>query len=116
MGERSTSRIKAGHVQAMIEGKITNLMPALKDAPVATVEKALTAEAVWPGAEFPNAEAKTAAGTEAASNVETFSESKGADSTSNLKITYTNRHYGKYRKNNFFNPRHSSIRWEHVDE
>lgn len=100
----------------MIEGKITNLIRTLKDGPVATVENALTAEAAWPGAEFPIAGAKTAAGTEAASNVETFSESKGAGSTSNLKITYTNRHYGKYQKNNFFNPRPSSARWEHNDE
>ena len=46
----------------MIEDKMTNLMRALKDGPVATAEKALTAEAVWPGAEFPTAEVKTAAG------------------------------------------------------
>ena len=68
MGGKSTSRIKAGHVQAMTEDKITNLMRALKDAPAEIVEKALTAEAVWPGAEFPTAGAKTAVGTEASSN------------------------------------------------
>jgi hypothetical protein len=55
MGGRSTSRIKAGHVQAMIEDKTTNLMRTLKDGPAETAEKALTAEAVWPGAEFPSA-------------------------------------------------------------
>ena len=60
----------------MIEDKITNLMRALKDGPAATAEKALTAEAVWPGVGFPTAEAKTATGTEASSNVEIYSESK----------------------------------------
>ena len=51
-------------------------MRALKDGPAATAEKALTAEAVWPGVEFPTAEAKTATGTEASLNVEIYSESK----------------------------------------
>ena len=60
----------------MIEDKITNLMRAWKDGPAATAEKALTAEAVWPGVEFPTAEAKTATGTEASLNVEIYSESK----------------------------------------
>jgi hypothetical protein len=54
----------------MIEGKITNPMRVLKDGPAGTAETAWTAELVWPGAEFPTAEAKTAAGTEASSNVE----------------------------------------------
>jgi hypothetical protein len=49
----------------MIEGKITNLMRVLKNGPAGTAEKARIAEAVWLGAEFPTAEAKTAAGTEA---------------------------------------------------
>ena len=65
MGGRSTSRIEAGHVQAMTDGKMIKLMRALKGAPAKTVEKASTAEAVWPGAEFQTAEAKTAAGTAA---------------------------------------------------
>ena len=60
----------------MIEDKTIKLIQALKDGPAATAEKALTAEAVWPGVEFPTAEAKTATGTEASSNVEIYSESK----------------------------------------
>ena len=52
MRGRSTSRIEAGRVRAMTEDKTTNLMRALKDAPARTAEKASTAEAVWPGAEF----------------------------------------------------------------
>jgi hypothetical protein len=94
----------------MIEGKITNLMPVLKDGPAATAEKALTAEAVWPGAEFPTAEAKTAAGTEASSSVEIYSENNDIGSSCNLKASHIYPHYDKYRKNNFFNPRHSIIR------
>jgi hypothetical protein len=53
------------HVQAKIEGKITNLMRVLKNGPAGTAETAWTAEAVWLGAEFPTAEAKTDAGMEA---------------------------------------------------
>ena len=49
----------------MIEGKITNPMRVLKDGPAGTAETAWTAEAVWLGAEFPTAEAKTDAGMEA---------------------------------------------------
>jgi len=104
------------HVQAMIEGKITNLMPVLKDDPAATAEKALTAEAVWPGAEFPTAETKTAAGTEASSNVEIYSENNDIGSSCNLKASHIYPHYDKYRKNNFFNPRHSGIRRANVYE
>jgi deferrochelatase/peroxidase EfeB len=96
----------------MIEDKITNLMRALKDGPAETVEKAMTAEAVWPGAEFPTAEAKTAAGTEAASNAEIFSESNDVGLSIKIQVTtfagYS--HYDKNRKNIFFNPRHSIIR------
>jgi hypothetical protein len=112
MEGRSTSRIEAEHVQAMIEGKITNLMRALKDGPAETAEKALTAEAVWPGAEFPTAEAKTAAGTEASSNAEIFSESNRAGFSCKIQVTtsYRYSHYGKYRKYIFFNPRPSIIR------
>ena len=112
MGVRSTSRIGAGHVQAMIEDKTTNLMRALKDGPAETAEKALTAEAVWPGAEFPTAEAKTAAGTEASSNAEIFSESncEGISFKIQLATSYRYSLYGKYRKNIFFNPRPSTIR------
>ena len=112
MGGRSTSRIKAGHVQAMIEDKTTNLMRALKDGPAETAEKALTAEAVWPGAEFPSAEAKTAAGTEASSNAEIFSESNSAGFSCKTQVTtsYRYSHYGKYRKNIFFNLRPSIMR------
>ena len=112
MGGKSTSRIEAGHVQAMTEDKMTNLMRAMKDAPAETVEKALIAEAVWPGAGFPNAEAKTAAGTEASSNAEIFSESNGVDFSCKIQITkpYRYSHNGKYRKNIFFNPRPSIIR------
>jgi hypothetical protein len=112
MGGKSTSRIEAEHVQAMIEGKITNLIRALKDGPAETAEKALTAEVVWPGAEFPTAEVKTAAGTEALSNAEIFSESNGVDLICKIQVTkpYRYSHYGKYRKNIFFNPRPSIIR------
>jgi hypothetical protein len=109
MEGRSTSRIEAEHVQAMIEGKITNLMRALKDGPAETAEKALTAEAVWPGAEFPTAEAKTAAGTEASSNVEIYSESHDIASSCNCKASHQNIHHDKYRKDIFFNPRVSVI-------
>jgi hypothetical protein len=84
------------HAQAMIEGKITNLMRALKNGPAATAEKALTAEAVWPGAEFPTAEAKTAAGTEALSNVEIYSESNDTGFSSNLKSSHKYPHYDKF--------------------
>jgi len=96
----------------MIEGKITNLMRALKDGPVETVEKAMTAEAVWPGAEFPTAEAKTAAGTEAASNAEIFSERNNVRFPFKIQVTTLAKysHYDKYRKNILFNPRHASIR------
>ena len=114
MGGRSTSRIEADHVQAMIEGKITNLMRALKDGPAETAERAMTAEAVWPAAEFPNAEAKTAAGTEASSNVEIYSENNDIVSTCNLKASHIYPHYDKYRKNNFFNPRPEIIRRAYV--
>ena len=112
MGGRSTSRIEAGHVQAMIEGKIINLMRALKDGPAKTAEKVMTAEAVWPAAEFPTAEAKTAAGTEAALNVEIFSESNDVGFSIKLQVTTLDQysHYDKYRKNIFFNPRHSAMR------
>ena len=116
MGGRSTSRIEAGHVQAMIEDKTTNLMWALKEGPAGTAEKALTAEAVWPAAEFPNAEAKTAAGTEASSNVEIYSENNDIVSSCNLKASHIYPNYDKYRKNNFFNPRHSVIRRAYVYE
>ena len=112
MGRGSISRIEAGHVQAMTEDKMTNLMRAMKDAPAETVEKALIAEAVWPGAGFPNAEAKTAAGTEASSNAEIFSESNAVGFLCKIQVTISNRysHYGKCRKNIFFNPRHPNIR------
>jgi hypothetical protein len=100
----------------MIEGKITNLILELKDGPAATAEKALTAEAVWPGAEFPTAEAKTAAGTEASSNVEICSESNDIGSSCNLKTSHKYAHYDKYRKNIFFNPRQSVIRRAYVYE
>jgi len=112
MGGRSTSRIEADPVPAMIEGKITNLMRALKDGPAETAEKAMTAEAVWPGAEFPTAEAKTAVGTEAASNVEIFSESNDVGFSFKIQVTTLSifSHHDKYRKNIFFDPRHSIIR------
>ena len=86
MGGRSTSRIEAGHVQAMTEGKMTSLMRVLKDAPAKTVEKASTAEAVWPGAEYPTAEAKTAAGTVASSNAGIFSESNDVGSSGRTPV------------------------------
>jgi hypothetical protein len=94
----------------MIEDKTIKLIQALKDGPAVTAEKALTAEAVWPGAEFPNAEAKTAAGTEASSNVEIYSEGNDAGSSCNRKASHKYIYYDKYRKNIFFNPRHSVIR------
>ena len=111
MGGRSTSRIEAGHVQAMIEGKIINLMRVLKDGPAKTAEKVMTAEAVWPGAEFPTAEAKTAAGTEAASNAGIFSESNDVGFSFKIQVTALAQYscYDKYRKN-IFSPRHASIR------
>ena len=112
MGGRSASRIGAGHVQAMTEDKIISLMRALKGAPVKTAEKALTAGAVWPGAESPTAEAKMAAGTAASSNAEIFSESNGVGFSCRTRVTVSYRysHHGKYRKNIIFKPRHSNIR------
>jgi len=98
----------------MIEDKFTNFMRTLKDGPATTAEKALIAEAAWPGAEFPTAGAKTAAGMEAASNVEIFSEGRGVGSSWNLTTAYRKRHYGKYRKNNFFNPQPGIIRQAYV--
>ena len=53
-------------------------MRVSKDGPAATAEKALTAEAGWPGAEFPTAEAKTASGMAATSSVAIFSESEAS--------------------------------------
>ena len=100
----------------MTEGKITNLMRVLKDGPAGNEETAWTAEAGWPGAEFPIAEAKTAAGTEASSNVEICSESNDIGSTCNLKTSHKYAHYDKYRKNIFFNPRQSVIRRAYVYE
>ena len=94
----------------MTEGRIKNLTRALKGAPAATAGKALIAEAAWPGVEFPTAGAKTAAGTEAASNVAIFSESNIDSSSGNRKTFYRNRHYGKYRKNILFNPPPGIIR------
>jgi hypothetical protein len=102
----------------MIEGKITSFMRALKDAPATTAEKALTAEAAWPGAEFPNAGAKSAAGTEVASNVEIFSERNRVGLSCKIQVTtsYRYSHYGKYRKSIFFNPRPEIIRRAYVYE
>jgi hypothetical protein len=94
----------------MIEDKTSKLIRASKDGPAATAEKALTVEAVWPGAEFPSAEAKTVAGTEALSNVEIYSESNDIGSSCNRKASHKYVHYDKHRKNIFFNPRHSVIR------
>lgn len=74
MRERSEKRIRAAQDRAAIEGKITPLMRVSKGGPVATAEKALTAEADWPGAEFLTAGAPTATGMAAASNVVIFSE------------------------------------------
>ena len=90
----------------MIEDKITNLMRALKDGPAATAEKALTAGAVWPGVEFPTAEAKRAAGTVVSSNAGIFSESNDVGFSLKTQVTVSSKysHYGKYRKNIFFNP------------
>jgi hypothetical protein len=102
--------------QAMIEGKITKPMRVLKDGPAATAEKALTAEVVWPVAEFPTAEVKTAAGTEASSNAEIFSENNDIDSFCNLRTSHKYPHYGTYRKNIFFTSRHSVIRRAYVYE
>ena len=102
----------------MTEGKITNLMRALKDGPVETVEKAMTAEADWPGAEFPTAEVKTAAGTEAASNAEIFSESNDAGFSFKIQVTTLAKysHYDKYQGNNVFNQRHASNRLAYAYE
>jgi hypothetical protein len=100
----------------MIEDKFTNFMRTLKDGPATTAEKALIAEAAWPGAEFPTAGAKTAAGMEAASNVEIFSESNRGGFSCKIQVTtsYRYSHYGKYRKNNFFNPQPKIIRRAYV--
>ena len=49
-------------------------MGVSKGGPAAIAEKASTAEAAWPVAEFPTAGAKTAAGTAAALNVAIFLE------------------------------------------
>ena len=87
----------------MTEDKTTNLMRALKDAPARTAEKASTAEAVWPGAEFQTAEAKTAAGTAASSSAGTFSENKDVGSSCRTQVTVSSKysHCSKYRKNIF---------------
>ena len=116
MGGRSTSRIEAGHVRDMIEDKTIKLIPAMKDGPAATEEKDLTAEAVWPDAEFQTAEVKMAAGTEVSSNVEISSESNEIGSPYNRKASYKYFHYDKYRKNIFFNPPHSVSRKTYVYE
>ena len=116
MGGRSISRIEAGRVRDMTEDKTIKLIPALKDGPAATAEKALTAEAVWPVAEFPTAEAKMAAGTEASSNVEIYSESNEIGSSYSRKASYKYLHYDKYRKNIFFNPPHSASQRAYVYE
>lgn len=116
MGGRSTSRIEAGRVRDMIEEKTIKRIPALKDGPAAIAEKVLTAEAVWPGAEFPTAEAKTAAGTEALSNVEIYSENNEIGSSCNRKASHKYLHYDKYRKHIFFIPPHSAIRRAYVYE
>jgi hypothetical protein len=102
----------------MIEDKTTNLMRALKEGRAGTVEKALTAEAVWPGAEFPSAEAKTADGTEASSNAEIFSENNGVGFSLPIQVRPLSRysHYDKHRKNIFLNPRTSIIRRAYVYE
>jgi hypothetical protein len=100
----------------MIEDKTIKLIQALKDGPAATAEKALTAEAVWPGVEFPTAEAKTAAGTEASSNVEIYSEGNVIGSSCYRKASHKYIYDDKYRKNIFFNPRHSVIRRASVYE
>jgi hypothetical protein len=100
----------------MIEGKITRLMRVLKDGPAATAEKALTAEVVWPVAEFPTAEAKTAAGTEASSSVEICSENNDTDSLCKLRTSHKYPHYDIYRKNIFFTSRHSPTRRAYVYE
>ena len=112
MGGRSTSRIKAGHVRAMTEDKITSIMRALKNAPARIVEKASTAEAAWHGAGFPTAGAKTAAGTAASSNAGIFSESKDVGASCRIQgtLSFNDSHYGKYRKNIFLNLQHSNIR------
>jgi hypothetical protein len=76
MREESKLRIKAAPDRAVIDGKTRHPMRVSKGGPAATAEKALTAEAVWPGAEFPTVEAKTASGMAVASNVAIFSESE----------------------------------------
>jgi hypothetical protein len=100
----------------MIEDKTIKLIQALKNGPAATAEKALTAEAVWPAAEFPTAEAKTAAGMEALSNVEIYSEGHDIGSSCNRKKSHKYLHYDKYQKNIFFNPPNSAIRRAYVHE
>jgi len=94
----------------MTEGRITNLSRALKGGPAATAGKALTAEAAWPGAEFPTAGAKTAAGTEVPSNVAIFSEGNIAGLSGNQKTSNRNRYHGKNRKNILFNHQFTIMR------
>jgi hypothetical protein len=116
MGGRSTSRIEAGRVRDMIEEKNIKLIPALKGGPATTEEKDLTAEAVWPGAEFQTAEVKMAAGTAVSSSVEIYSESNQIGSSCNRKSSYKYLHYDKYQKNIFLNPPHSISRRKYVYE
>ena len=100
----------------MIEDKAIKPIPVLKDGPAATVEKALTAEAVWPGAEFPTAEAKTAAGTEVSSSVEIYSENNEVCPSCKLNTSHKYPPYDKSIKNIFLNPPHSAIRRAYVYE
>jgi hypothetical protein len=58
----------------MTDDKIISPIRALRKDPAATAERALTAEAAWLDAEVPIAGSRTAAGTEHASNVATYSD------------------------------------------
>ena len=58
----------------MTGGRIIIPILVSRSGPVKIAEKVLTAEAAWQGAEPPDAEVKTAAGTDPASNAATYSE------------------------------------------
>lgn len=66
----------------MTGGKIIRNITVWKEGPAEIAAQALTAEAVWQHPEHPVARTKTAAGTEAASNVATFSENNYSSTAS----------------------------------
>jgi hypothetical protein len=98
----------------MTEGKITSPMMAPKEDPDATAEKVLTAEAIFLDEEPPTDGIKTAAGTVAASNGGIFSGNNRSLPIWGILTSSEIRHYGKYRKNNFFKQQRGCIQRSYV--